>query len=320
MQMICSDSCRVEPVKFFNANRPPNDLFRRPLYARLRGTEKVAPLQKPLWIPPSGALAPSLFSPSPASSLYTTLTLPFALNSTISLRSNGHSCLFLHSRCLVEDLYCICAPETRGSTVITTIIMAPTKRSASKGDQTLRLRIASNLIGVVVLIASYYLYNLFVVPRFKWTSVHLHSQSDRLVFALRLQLPGLISLLIAILYVIVKRTTLGIYNPLTSQDSALDLQKKILSNTIEQFILSSFNTIVLASFLPEDKLRVLPFIAASFFIGRLAFFIGYSLNEATRSIGFSITIIPTLGALVYNVYFLATQGLTAKLGSSSVRP
>ena len=184
----------------------------------------------------------------------------------------------------------------------------------------MRIRIASTLVGLVALIASYYLYNLFVVPRVKWTSVHLHSQADRLVFALRLQLPGLITLFIALLYVMIKRTTLGIYNPLTSQDSAIDLQKKILANTVEQFILSFGNSLILASFLPEDKLRILPFIAGSFFIGRLIFFICYSLNEATRGIGFIITIVPSLGALVYNVYFLFSQGLTAKLGSSSVRP
>ena len=198
--------------------------------------------------------------------------------------------------------------------------MPPTKRSATKVDQTLRIRIASTLAGLLFLVASYYLYDLLLVPRLKWTSVHLHSQADRLVFALRLQLPGLIAILIAILYVIVKRGQLGLSNPLSPQDSAIDLQKRILANTIEQYILSFGNALILASFLPEDKLKVLPFIAGTFFIGRLAFLIGYSLNEPTRSFGFIVTVVPTLGAIVYNVYFLFTLGLTARLGSSSVRP
>lgn len=198
--------------------------------------------------------------------------------------------------------------------------MPPTKRSATKVDQTLRLRIASSVGGVLILVSLYYLYDLLLLPRLKWTSVHLHSQADRLVFALRLQLPGLLAVLIAVAYVIIKRVTLGLYNPLSPQDSAIDLQKRILANTIEQFILSAGNSLILATFLPEDKLKVLPFIAGTFLLGRLAFIIGYTLNEPTRSLGFALNIVPTLGAIVYNVYFLCTLGLTARLGSSSVRP
>lgn len=195
---------------------------------------------------------------------------------------------------------------------------APSK--PSRGDVVTRERRISGLLsvaGVLVLIAMYYAYELLVVPRLGLTNLHLHSLQDRLTYAIRLQLPGLLILLLSVLHVASVRAVGG--PKLSPNDSYLNLAVKILTNSVEQFILSAGSQLVLATYLPEDRLKILPLIAATFVVGRLTFMTGYLIGPHLRSFGFVVTFIPTFGALGYSSYFMLTTGLVSRLSAPSIR-
>jgi len=190
----------------------------------------------------------------------------------------------------------------------------------SKATFESRVKYVLILLAFLSLVGLYYLYDKVLVSYFKWNQIHLHSQQDRLVFALRLQALPLLTLLISVINVGVARCrSSGAKNPLTAgSDHAIALPLKMNQNTIEQFLLHLGNQIILATYLPEDKLKLLPLLAIYFFVGRLTFMIGYSINHNYRSFGFIMTFIPTVGAVGYNFYWAATLGLTSKLSSPSI--
>ena len=177
---------------------------------------------------------------------------------------------------------------------------------------------ALSAAGFLTLVGLYYAHELLLVPRFRLNQLHLHSLQDRLTFALRLQIPGIFALLLSVLHVSLIRCRGG--PKLSNSDSGLQLANRILTNTLEQFVLSSVNQLILATYLAEERLKILPLISATFLLGRLSFLAGYLVAPHFRSFGMTVTLIPTVGATGYNIYFLLTTGLISRLSSPSVRP
>ena len=194
---------------------------------------------------------------------------------------------------------------------------APTRPKEDIALRERRIKLVLTVSAVLTLIGLYYGHELLVVPKLRLNQLHLHSLQDRLTFAIRLQLPGLLTLLISVLHVVLVRYRGGA--KLSNSDANLQLARQILSNTLEQLLLSAGSQIILATYLPEDRLKILPLIAVTFLLGRLTFLIGYLVAPHWRSFGFVLTIIPTIGALGYDLYFLTTLGLVSRLASPSVR-
>jgi uncharacterized MAPEG superfamily protein len=70
--------------------------------------------------------------------------------------------------------------------------------------------------------------------------------------------------------------------------------QSMIQNTLEQTALAIPIYTVAGTILPSSRLVVVPYVAILFFIGRIAFFLGYSRSAPGRSIGFTLTVIPTL--------------------------
>lgn len=198
---------------------------------------------------------------------------------------------------------------------------AATRATASKPMTPLQWnrRVSNGLaaLGMIALIAMYYGWELWLAPRIGLNRVHVHTMQDRLVLALRNQVPAVLSLMVSWLHVALTRALTAAANPLARHEGLVELPNRILTNTLEQVILSALNQLILATYLPEEKLRLLPLISATFLVGRVTFAAGYIMNPWWRSFGVVVTTVPTIGMTGYNVWWLATQGLTARLGSAS---
>lgn len=211
--------------------------------------------------------------------------------------------------------------------------MPPRKTATSKGDKAETRATASKplsplqwnrrvsnalaALGVVALIAMYYGWELWLAPRIGLHRVHVSTMQDRLVLALRNQVPAVLSLMVSWLHVALTRALTAAVNPLARHEGLVELPNRILTNTLEQVVLSALNQLILATYLPEEKLRLLPLISATFLVGRVTFAAGYLMSPWWRSFGVVVTTLPTIGMTGYNAWWLATQGLTARLGSSS---
>jgi hypothetical protein len=83
--------------------------------------------------------------------------------------------------------------------------------------------------------------------------------------------------------------------------SRLDIDRRVLQNTLEQVVLAAIGWVVLAMALPSYHLGVIPVLAVSFVFARLCFWIGYRRSPPYRAFGFAATFLPTFAAYVWTL-------------------
>ena len=123
--------------------------------------------------------------------------------------------------------------------------------------------------------------------------------SFRIEYALRYQTLLVTWLLFNVMATIFGRLSTKAINPLdSSSEENVQVHKNILTNTVEQTLVSVFAQLIFVSFAsPEAVLKFIPLINIIFFIGRIAFFFGYPLK---RALGFQMTVVPTIVLVIYN--------------------
>ena len=93
----------------------------------------------------------------------------------------------------------------------------------------------------------------------------------------------------------------------TPQSPALEINLRYNTNTVEQVLLAAIAWSGLALQLPHAQLYLIPVLAVIFFIGRLAFFVGYLITPMGRTYGMVLTVLPT-----YIAYLWLTWRLLAR--------
>lgn len=132
--------------------------------------------------------------------------------------------------------------------------------------------------------------------------------TDRIVFTLKWH-----GLTIAVLYKMVNNVmnerSQKAWNPLDADNQGNTLVLgRILSNTLEQFVLFVFSSIILSIYLNDMTMRLIPITVVMWVIGRLMFEFGYKLGPLYRSPGFATTGMATLLCLTVLSYHQFYEG------------
>jgi len=191
----------------------------------------------------------------------------------------------------------------------------PTRSSKEDSFQhARRVTIIGIVVAVLFLVSAYYAYQQFLARSIGVP--HFSSPGDRFAFVLRYQLPGLLWVVISLAHVGIIRFRTAAINPLSGNEAVIEKANHILVNTFEQFVVSAINQLIFATFVGEERLRLIPLISFFFFIGRLAFFVGYLINPLHRAFGFALTWIPSVALTGYNTYFFLVFGPHSNLAAA----
>ena len=134
--------------------------------------------------------------------------------------------------------------------------------------------------------------------------------ASRLAFGLRCSLPMVMVLLAAITLVMIKRGFTAAINPLSGNEGLVQLEKNVLANTIEQFVMGFILMMIAATYLDSPQtLKLLPIYSFLFVVGRILFSIGYGIHPRFRSVGMTITLIATTIMLGVVIYSMSNKGL-----------
>ena len=85
----------------------------------------------------------------------------------------------------------------------------------------------------------------------------------------------------------------------TPDNRFLDINLRVTKNTLEQSFMAVIAWIGLAFALPPGRMTLIPVLACLFGIGRVLFWAGYQFSPAARALGFSLTSLPTIIALLW---------------------
>ncbi len=139
-----------------------------------------------------------------------------------------------------------------------------------------------------------------IVPDFFTPSADAEA-FDRIEYGLNwavvLQLP----LLLGILIVAQQRFFFGTHADGSAPDagSSLEINRRCLTNTVEQTVLATVGLLALSISVPVEYLSYIPTLTLLFLFGRFCFWAGYHIYPYARSFGLVLTFVPSIAVYVY---------------------
>lgn len=126
-------------------------------------------------------------------------------------------------------------------------------------------------------------------------------QTDKLIYTLQLQAFTIVPLFLAFNNVIVHRIMYGIANPLSGSEALIEKPVRILTNTVEQTILTVISQLVLSTYIRTEYMYWMPFLVFLFVLGRILFMVGYMIHPKFRGVGFVIATFASSSTLLFNL-------------------
>lgn len=132
-------------------------------------------------------------------------------------------------------------------------------------------------------------------------------QSGSIAFVLQMNLIAAMPLFLMIAMVGNARFRSEAIDPTVHAESrAMEIDGRVVENTLEQNFLFLVATLALATVLPIGAGKIFVALTAAFVVARLAFWIGYRRNPLLRAPGMAATSYMNLGIILYVLYQLGT--------------
>ncbi|XP_063057118.1 uncharacterized protein LOC134450982 [Engraulis encrasicolus] len=134
--------------------------------------------------------------------------------------------------------------------------------------------------------------------------------TSRLVFTLSCCAVAALPILMAVLTAGLCRFCSGSLSPVVEEEKpgALALVQVFVTGSVVQLFLYILNLLVLATFLPQNQLRVIPILAGVFVGGRLIYGLLLHTCSSWRAFGSGLTIFPLVALMAFNIYCLFDLG------------
>ncbi|RWS03273.1 hypothetical protein B4U79_14673, partial [Dinothrombium tinctorium] len=173
---------------------------------------------------------------------------------------------------------------------------------AKRGSE---VRVSVLLLHIVLAVAflGFFTYAVFtgsvnLVPNAK--EIKLNSLPAKLEFVLKYQTPGLFTVLLCVVYVMMRRVISPAINPMSGNEIYVEAASKILTNTLEQYVLHLVSQLIVSAYIDGPTLiKIVPLLAMFFVVGRMSFAIGYPMQ---RAFGWWLTFGPNVAAVGYCAY------------------
>ncbi|XP_054148803.1 transmembrane protein 79 [Melozone crissalis] len=130
----------------------------------------------------------------------------------------------------------------------------------------------------------------------------LPTVSARLVYTLRCATFATFPIVLGMIVSGISRLCSSALEPFGELQREVEIHRTYVSQSVHLFILYFFNMAVLATYLPQELLKLIPLLTGLFAISRLIFWMSYAIGRSFRAFGFSMTFLPLLAMLLWNLY------------------
>ncbi|KAM9214624.1 transmembrane protein 79 [Leptosomus discolor] len=124
----------------------------------------------------------------------------------------------------------------------------------------------------------------------------------RLVYTLRCAAFATFPIVLGMIVSGISRLCSSSLEPFGELQQEVELHRTYVSQSIQLFILYFFNMAVLATYLPQELLKLIPLLTGLFAISRLVYWLSYAIGRSFRAFGFCMTFLPLLAMLLWNLY------------------
>ncbi|KAJ7307426.1 hypothetical protein JRQ81_009444 [Phrynocephalus forsythii] len=181
---------------------------------------------------------------------------------------------------------------------------------------------SSNLKAVASMVASAVLFPCFVYGAYAFLPFDvplMPTMSSRLVYTLRCGAFATFPIIVGMVVYGVSRLCFSALQPFGELRREVDIHRHYVSQSVQLFILYFFNIAVLATYLPQEALKLIPLLTALFAISRLVYWLAFAMGRSFRGFGFGLTFLPLLTMLLFNLYsmFLVDSESLFAMGDQS---
>ncbi|XP_074020718.1 transmembrane protein 79 [Numenius arquata] len=171
----------------------------------------------------------------------------------------------------------------------------PCARDCGTGN----LKAVASVVGALLLCPCF-IYGAYVFLPFD--APLLPTISARLVYTLRCAAFATFPIVLGMIVSGISRLCFSALEPFGELQQEVELHRTYVSQSVHLFILYFFNMAVLATYLPQEVLKLIPLLTGLFAISRLIYWLSYAIGRSFRTFGFSMTFLPLLAMLLWNLY------------------
>ncbi|PKK17509.1 hypothetical protein A306_00000422 [Columba livia] len=124
----------------------------------------------------------------------------------------------------------------------------------------------------------------------------------RLLYTLRCGAFATFPIVLGMIVSGISRLCLSALEPFGELQQEVEIHRTYVSQSVHLFILYFFNMAVLATYLPQEALKLIPLLTGLFAISRLIYWLSYAIGRSFRAFGFSMTFLPLVAMLLWNLY------------------
>lgn len=134
----------------------------------------------------------------------------------------------------------------------------------------------------------------------------------RLVYALRCSVFAAAPVVLGWLVLGIGRLRSGATQPSVDDDlkeaglQEVAVHRRFISDSASLFLIYFLQLVVMAMYLSQEQLKLVPLLTIVFAFGRLAYWVAAALGSSLRGFGFGLSFLPSLVMMTANFYFIFT--------------
>ncbi|XP_042781657.1 transmembrane protein 79 isoform X1 [Panthera leo] len=132
----------------------------------------------------------------------------------------------------------------------------------------------------------------------------LPTMSSRLIYTLRCGVFATFPIVLGLLVYGLSLLCFSALRPFGEPRREVEIHRRYVAQSVQLFILYFFNLAVLATYLPQETLKLLPLLTGLFAVSRLIYWLTFAVGRSFRGFGYGLTFLPLLSMLVWNLYYM----------------
>uniref|UniRef100_A0A8C6NA86 Uncharacterized protein n=1 Tax=Melopsittacus undulatus TaxID=13146 RepID=A0A8C6NA86_MELUD len=179
------------------------------------------------------------------------------------------------------------------------------------------LKAVASVLGALVLCPCF-VYGAYVFLPFD--APLLPTISTRLVFTLRCAAFATVPIVLGMLVSGISRLCSSALEPFGELRREVEIHSTFVAQSGHLFMLYFFNMAVLATYLPQELLKLIPLLTGLFAISRLLYWLAYAMGRPFRVFGFSLSFLPLVAMLLWNLYSMVVLEPENLLAVAEAKP
>ncbi|XP_066273666.1 transmembrane protein 79-like [Branchiostoma lanceolatum] len=135
-----------------------------------------------------------------------------------------------------------------------------------------------------------------------WTTPALPDMTARMIYCARCLAVCTMPLVAGVIFCTYKRIMTPALDPLAGHEHYVEVHRRYLENTVEQFLIMGVNLVPMATTLSQQYLPVIPAVVALFLVGRITFWVSYVYQRSQRGYPYMLSMYPSMAMFMYNMY------------------